>query len=92
MTLDDAWAKAEAALPEGWRFLDLCPQYGDPREADFDKWTLCWTAMATDEPLHEMPGYAGLDHPDADRSHSASGYGPTPADALLDLAASLTAR
>ncbi len=71
--LDAAWAAAEAALPEGWRLGSLRVAVG------FDGYrtsVVGWTATAT-----EASGIA--------RADPTEGYGPTPAAALLALAARL---
>lgn len=78
--LDAAWAAAEAALPEGWRFAALRRRYVGARGQGKG-----WSATAVQ---------AGLNT--EDRRHgtvpSKAGYGPTPTAALVALTAALTAR
>ncbi|MDP2622294.1 MAG: hypothetical protein Q8Q29_00650 [Actinomycetota bacterium] len=73
MTLDEAWAEAEAALPEGWRIDTLRIGRNYPHEPEVE-----WVVWA------EKPDYfAPRD------GRTAFGSGPTPTAALQALAAAL---
>ena len=74
--LGDAWAAAEAALPEGWRVIRL--EFVPYRETDHGIFEPnVWHAKAQSNPLR--PSY-----------READAYGPTPVAALRALAAALS--
>jgi len=74
--LDAAWAAAEAALPEGWRLFSVS------RPGDAERY---WATAHG--PILKGRCSMGREHEDYLREN---GYGPTPADALLALAARLS--
>jgi hypothetical protein len=79
MTLDTAWAEAEAALPEGFVVDGLRRLYVDGEPTNE------WIARATDPPHR-----TNLDATRADMP-KVVGQGPTPVAALRALTASLRA-
>jgi hypothetical protein len=84
-SLDAAWAEAEAALPEGWRFRYIAPAMytGDNLPPH-----LMWFASATPRGWFDFlgPYVEGVD------DDCIEGIGPTPAAALRALAATLRER
>ena len=80
MTLDEAWAEAEAALPKGWRMADVATR--------FTTWVhqgeLVWVVDLTKQVAF---GRAG-----GSRYWRTSAEGPTPAAALHALAVALRTR
>lgn len=76
--LPSAWAKAEAALPDGWVV------YGVTRPGDATRY---WASAHG--PVVKGRCDMGREHEEYPREN---GYGPTPEAALLDLAAALAAQ
>lgn len=78
--LDAAWAEVEAALPEGWSISSLTRswEFGPfvPHQRSAGIWLDDWEVYAKGRP---QDGEDGLEY----------GSGPTPAAALLALAAAL---
>jgi hypothetical protein len=79
--LDEAWAEAEAALPEGWRIFSVSePAETRPLDGKRNYWA-------------QAHGPVVKRRCDMDRDHEEypreNGYGPTPAAALRALAARL---
>lgn len=92
-SLDAAWAEAEAALPEGWRFVELSNCLTDPGEPEQDGWRVCWLAFAAPAPLTILSAMEGIyDDGLNDYREHVEGSGPTPAAALRALAAALRER
>jgi len=81
--LSEAWAAAEAAVPEGWRPITVGPPDPDAYDKAGNAITEPWFA-ATVSPAF----FNGETERDTEWE---CGYGPTPVAALLDLAARLAA-
>jgi hypothetical protein len=73
LTLDEAWAEAEAALPPRWVMWKLAP----------DAWKASVADIGVDRVLHSWEAQA------AGPIGVARGHGPTPAAALHALAVAL---
>lgn len=82
-SLDEAWAEAEAALPEGWRIFGV----SEPAETRaLDGVRRYWASAHG--PVVRGRCDMGREHDEYPREN---GYGPAPADALRDLARALRA-
>jgi hypothetical protein len=80
-TLDEAWAEAEAALPEGWIICRLIGGHPGP-------YTPAWQAQAEPTPAYKnVPGHFGTT---GSMWLGVGSTGHTPAAALRALAAALS--
>lgn len=77
MTLDEAWAEAEAALPEAWYVRGLRRRYVGAAGSGKG-----WSATA-------VQGGIGIEVRTRGTVPSRAGFGPTPAAALQALATAL---
>lgn len=83
LNLEDAWAEAEAALPEGWGILEVTRRDQSHHCCDWDYLEVDWMASAGDIEA------ALADMGNVQIGAVKAGDGATPAAALRELAAEL---